>query len=422
MPEISDHIGTVSASALDGAKEPRHRWYFFKEAFSPALVRFILKEVEPEIDGFTIVDPFCGGGTSTTELARQGIAAAGTEVNPFLSFVARAKSSQATPRAVRRWLGPAKQGMAAPCPSPLEGFSTFSERRGLDRWLFNTPVLQAFQGAWQFLPSRSSAAVSVVKLALIGAAMDTCNAFKDGKCLRYRPDWSSLEFGADHFREAFQRRTDQIVEDLEAAPIKATPTVTNADSRRRSQWSNFGALITSPPYLNSFDYTDIYRPELFLGGFVRDMGDLRALRFRTMRSHVQVDWRKPRMKDHGVLFARTVEELEDRRSELWNGKIVEMVRAYFEDLEGMLRRLANSAAPGATAWITVSTSAYAGIEIPVDLIMAEIAGETGWQLREVRVLRYLGRVAGQQWHSLSQAKNDRPHLRESMVVLERSVD
>ena len=46
-------------------------------------------------------------------------------------------------------------------------------------------------------------------------------------------------------------------------------------------------VITSPPYLNSFDYCDVYRPELFVGGFVNSNMELRAIRIQTIRSHVQ---------------------------------------------------------------------------------------------------------------------------------------
>ena len=44
-----------------------------------------------------------------------------------------------------------------------------------------------------------------------------------------------------------------------------------ADSRHHlpDSFAGFKLCVTSPPYLNSFDYTDIYRPELFLGGFVQ---------------------------------------------------------------------------------------------------------------------------------------------------------
>ena len=66
-----------------------------------------------------------------------------------------------------------------------------------------------------------------------------------------------------------------------------------------------------------------------------------------------------------------------------------MVQAYFEDIERVLRDLRSLAKPDASLWLVVSTSAYVGVEIPVDLIIAHIGLKVGWFLREVGVLRYL---------------------------------
>lgn len=62
-----------------------------------------------------------------------------------------------------------------------------------------------------------------------------------------------------------------------------------------------------------------------------------------------------------------------------------MVQAYFEDMEVILRGLRRRAAANASLWLVVSTSAYAGVEVPVDLILAEIGQRSGWFLREVGV-------------------------------------
>jgi hypothetical protein len=65
--------------------------------------------------------------------------------------------------------------------------------------------------------------------------------------------------------------------------------------------------------------------------------------------------------------------------------------------------------------IVVSTSAYKGVHIPVDLILADLGCEWGFTLKEVYVLRAL-RVAGQQQSDFKQLGLP---LRESLIVLKR---
>src|SRR5690606_13247838 len=140
------------------------------------------------------------------------------------------------------------------------------------KWLFNIPISRSFEGGWRASAALSPNVRRLVRLALFGAAMDTCNATRDGKCLRYRPDWIRQDFGRRDFLAALDARVECMGEDLSKAPRGLTRApIKVGDSRRlvRGMEKNaFELCVTSPPYLNSFDYSDVYRPELFLGGFV----------------------------------------------------------------------------------------------------------------------------------------------------------
>ncbi len=262
-----------SVSAMDAEHLPRHRWYFFKEAFSPAIVNHAIQDADLQ-PGSLVFDPFSGSGTTPLAAALAGMRGAGTEVNPFLRFVAETKIKVTTLKRFDSALKLAIHGAMAGAESPLTDFSTFSEhapkakKRG--KWLFNSEVLRAFEGGQRRISQTTGHEFVLVRLCLIGAALDAANASKDGKCLRYKKGWSDLRLGRRDFIEALHSRADAMREDLEqtaGAPIDAQ--VTLGDSRTMRAPSEFDLCVTSPPYLNSFDYTDIYRPELFLGGFVK---------------------------------------------------------------------------------------------------------------------------------------------------------
>ena len=50
----------------------------------------------------------------------------------------------------------------------------------------------------------------------------------------------------------------------------------------------FDLILFSPPYPNSFDYTDIYNLELWVLGYLASAEDNLTLRRATLRSHVQI--------------------------------------------------------------------------------------------------------------------------------------
>jgi hypothetical protein len=139
------------------------------------------------------------------------------------------------------------------------------------------------------------------------------------------------------------------------------------------------------------------------------------IRLRTVRSHLQANWEEPVRDSFGSLYAKSMNELQARKHNLWNLRIPEMVQAYFEDLERLLSSLAARANPSAVLKIVVSTSAYAGIVEPVDFILAEIAESVGWEPKDVEVVRRL-RSSAQNWKH-DDSDNGVPQLRESIVVL-----
>ncbi len=71
----------------------------------------------------------------------------------------------------------------------------------------------------------------------------------------------------------------------------------------------------------------------------------------------------------------------------------------------------------ASVWMVVSTSAYGGVQVPVDLILAEIGERAGWALREVGVLRHL-RSSSQHVKHVDDLDRKSVPLRESVVILD----
>lgn len=417
-------VNNLSVSALDTALLPRHRWYYFKEAFSPDLVTHAIRDAKCNNEDI-ILDPFSGSGTVPLTATISGYKATGFEVNPFLAFVAGTKLLHCNAKTIDRHFSDIVDGIQQGFSSPLETFSTFSEDGGAKKWLFNTDVLRAYEGGWQATIGKYKSVRDILRLCLIGAAMDTSNATKDGKCLRYRRNWKEQRLGKNEFLVAFSKRVNDIKQDLETCPLRNPRTKIEVMDSRQLATKNilsekFKLCVMSPPYLNSFDYTDVYRPELFLGKFVNSHEELQQLRLKTIRSHVQIGWDTPIDLDFGQHFTNSFAEINERADTLWNKRIPLMIQAYFEDMKQILTNLSSLAKSDASIWIVVSTSAYAGVEIPVDLIIADIGSQVGWFLREVNVIRYLRRVSGQQWDKLYERKNKKPHLRESVIILDKT--
>jgi hypothetical protein len=142
----------------------------------------------------------------------------------------------------------------------------------------------------------------------------------------------------------------------------------------------YDLTVFSPPYPNSFDYTDVYNVELWVCGYLHSSSDNRELRLSTLRSHVQIK----RSFDAPVLNSLTLErvasELDEVRAKLWDQDIPAMVSAYFADMNGILTKLHDGLIPGGRAYVVVGDSQYAGVRVPVAQILNELALAGGFQV------------------------------------------
>lgn len=395
----------------------RHRWYYYKEGFSPNLVEKAIEQTGTTKDDL-IIDPFNGSGTTTLTSSILGLTSIGIEVNPFTSFLSDAKIENADISELNGIENILINAIEKGGISPLIGFSTFSKTDKLNKWLFSDSTLNSFEGGWNLSETISNKNIrKLVQLALISTAMQNCNATKDGKCLRYRDSWETNNYDKDSFTRTLKRNLTNFRTDIQEKPIQVKSKIIKGDCRRilenPNEIKNFKLCITSPPYLNTFDYTDIYRPELFLGKFIQSPRQLYDLRLETVRSHIQAKWRKPTFDNFGLLYKETMQYILEHKENLMDKNIPIMIQAYFEDMQNILKLLKNKVATDGQVWFVVSNSAYADLEVPVDLIIADIASRVGWYLKEIGVLRYVQKRKTKHSPNIIE-------LRESVIILSNS--
>lgn len=158
----------------------------------------------------------------------------------------------------------------------------------------------------------------------------------------------------------------------------------------------FDMVVCSPPYANSFDYTDVYNLQLWMLGYLGGRDANRDLRCSTLPSHVQIirEFREPPAGSKKL--DSLVQELDDVREQLWSPHLADMIGAYFADMVDVMDacRVRMPIERG-RATLVVGDSMYKGVLVPVADILAELAVSRGWRERDVRPARVM-RTSAQQ--------------------------
>ena len=243
---------------------------------------------------------------------------------------------------------------------------------------------------------------------------------KDGKGLRFTDNKKTTPV-----KSALKEKLQEIYDDLKqlhADPYakKAEGHAFTANSANKtdittilgSQKPSF--VMFSPPYLNTFDYTEVYKLELWFLDFVKNYDEFKALRARTLRSHNLWKWESTKMWNNELLN-QIIDGI--KKQELWTEALPIMIQGYFDDMFQCLKNLNDIMEDGAHCVIVVGNSCYGNIQIPTDLLLSKAAMGAHFELEEIRVARQLN-TSSQQLRYIKD-KALRKYLRESIIILRK---
>ncbi len=440
MP-MSTHILQDSSSAHKDRNKLRpedqsvHNWYRFILSFPPHLVRRYVDKFG--IDGSkTVLDPFCGTGTTLVECKKLGIPSIGVESNPMAHFASSVKIDWSVGQLA---LLDYADEVAASTRKALD-------RDSIDDWN-GLPLFQAYEESrtpMRGLPPEQSKlllknSISPTPLHKTLVLLDAIDRHGDHQLRRYGRlalakalvhRIGNLKFGPEvgvgqvrvdaPVLDAWLGYMRAIAHDISMvdSPARTPVRVLKADSREIDQvleLQSVDAVITSPPYPNEKDYTRTTRLESVVLGLICDRHDLRALKQGLVRSNTRSVYKgdtDDREVSKHTEIQNIAESIERRRVEL--GKTSGFERLYPRVTQlyfgGMVRHLASMRSalkPGSKlAYVVGDQASYLRIMIRTGAILADLARSLGYEVSGIELFRTRSSTAtGEQ-------------LREEVVLLE----
>lgn len=402
--------------------EPFHRWYPFVEGYSKEFIQSIVKEMGKR--KIVCLEPFSGSGTTALELQNSGIECFSFEVNPLMYLVARVKlENRYTVGSVNEWLEYIVRYRATVETIDLKSeFKTLYQSDDKEKWNYNTEVAKAIQKLYCAIRSIDNEMYcELFTVALASILLDVSNLYRNGKCLSYKKDWKERGLTETEVFEKFDQKVrNELMVDIQnhlhMSEINNKRKLFNIDSRigmdEKIVNDSIDLVITSPPYLNSRDYTDTYMLELKTLGFTKKNEDIRHLREQTLRSHVQIKWEDKTSVDNSYL-KKTLNDLEiaAKETEMWNNSIIDMIRLYFVDMKKIFKTMYKKLKKDGKVYFNVSNSAYFNVLVNTLEICASIAEEEGYTVKEIRKARNL-KTSPQQKEAIGS-------LLEGVIILQK---
>jgi hypothetical protein len=207
--------------------------------------------------GATVLDPFCGSGTVLVEALIAGRRAIGTDLNPLAVMLARTKTSVLDEAAGAALVAAAREVVAFADERRQRRAGATHRYPPDDVALFAPHVLLELDSLRAGVAGRANAAeTDALGLVLSAILVKVSQRASDTSS-----NQSSRRIAAGYTARLFLRKTEDLVRRMarlrELLPPDARPAqVTIDDATRLSsvKASTIDAIVTSPPYVGTYDY------------------------------------------------------------------------------------------------------------------------------------------------------------------------
>ncbi len=421
-------VGREEENSNDLQKEDLafHQWYRFVLSYPPHLVRRYLERFDVR-QGQTVLDPFCGTGTTLVECRKSGVASVGVEAHPHAALASRVKAgwNLSTTR------------LAAMAEQILRKTELELARLGLEKQSLlaemigehAAPFAELSEDEQKLIPEGFLSPKPLLRLLAIRRQLRLAT---EDQPIEYREFFylafshviangaGNFAFGPEIYRTKpkpdydvtghFAMHVHAMLADLEHAQALgeswAEARVITGDARIMDGVTpnSCHAVITSPPYPNEKDYTRISRVESVLLGLMTDRAQLRKVKQNLLRSNT----RNVFVSDDDSAWVAGDEDIQLICSEIERRRIDQGKDSGFEKLYhkvvahyfgGMARHfdaLRSKLKRGARCGYVVGDQlSFLLVPIPTAQLLGNIAQKHGLRLESIDLWRFrLGTRSG----------------------------
>lgn len=373
-----------------------HRWMNFTAGYSPEFVHQCL--ARDGVSGGSVLDPFSGMGTTLVAANSAGLNAVGYDPHPHAAMMCRAKTQSRSLRAVDR---------IEEVLRSLEAVSSVDAQWNEGQLKFLGKLIEPDQLGYlasarnleEELEPDDRPLYRLVVTRLLESASGSAT---DGI---YKAPTSKKR--ARPVKESYPRVLRELREDIGAIGDdwgisevyeSSSEEMTDIPSGEICQ------VITSPPYLNNFDFAEMTRMEIYFWDYATSWGDITA----KVRSKLVVNtttaptefkkaqdiWRNYLSAEVSGECLNYVEALAEARAEKARSKDYDrLVYPYFAQMQNVIRESYRVLKPGGAMDLVVSDAALYGVHIHTEDVLRRIMLESGFEA--VGVVRL--RTRGDRW-------------------------
>lgn len=393
----------------DSLNAPVHRWFKYPAGYSYRLVQQKIRQYGLN-NKHIILDPFVGSGTTCVEAKRCNINSVGIEAHPFVHWVAATKITWE--RDLLEIACGYKEAVEKAKTLLVQRKVNVDELPELVHKCYsrtNLSSLLAIRDAIRNIKS-SKNSIDLLNLALTDTLRNASKA---------ATGWPYISPAKIHQKnkekEAFGEfglQVRRMLDDLRFMQTyyrnKVSTQIILGDARKEHATirpRSVDLVITSPPYINNYDYADRTRLETYFFGWYRTWGEISEHVRDKLITSATTQVRRNGSVNRTLLnseirnadtdfydeLCTKIREMSSQRQKKCGKKSYDvMVAGYFNDMFEVVKQIYRYLKPGADFVLVLGDSAPYGVYIPTHEYLARLGIGIGFSSHRIEHLRTRG--------------------------------
>lgn len=386
--------------------------FYLKESYSEDLIKYVIDNYYFWVPK-TILDPFAWAWTTNLYAIKNNIQNIWFEINPVAFWFLKSKCTKYTDEDIKEL----KKFYKTIDDIVIEKHN-YPERKPMPKYISQEINNTFFSVLWEINKLKLENIKTLLLNILLSLLESVGNYKKDGNWIKFKDNKTTWE----EYKLMFIERVKLIIDDiikLNKKYKKYPNTILIHDSSVESfdnyDISSIDAVITSPPYVNMFDYFESNKIELWMSWYVKDYDEWREYKKSAMRSNMNSRLEKNDTITDNDTLNKVLKKISNKIKD-WTIKekrTVTMLNNYFYDMKKLLHSINWKLNFGWIVCIVVANSAYWWDVVETDKIIGEI-GESIW-------LKVVDMVVARQIRASSQQAKliDKEKMRESILIFKK---
>ncbi len=376
VDKINDHFKTISLNDEWRFENSRstyqysHGYHRYPAKFIPDLVKKIIEERTDEND--VIADLFAGCGTTLLEAKLHGRKSVGVDINPVAELITKAKITAHNPTRLKNVYDSILTKISLYDGTHIEELKKHDR---IDYW-FDSENKAKISYLFEHILDIENKNIRIFFLCALSNIFKNCSRWLQSST---KPQIDPEKIPQDPF-QAFSKQVkfmlktnDEFYSHLKSNGFdRIRCDIRMEDARRTSIRTNsVGAIITSPPYVTSYEYADIHQLTGYWYDFIDDLLDFRKRFIGTFYS------RNEDLSTQSEIGDKIIKKLKKK-----DLRAAREVANYVNDMYDVIIEMKRILKPGGHVCIVIGNTTFKDVKILSSEIITELLLLNDFSIKE----------------------------------------